>query len=62
MCRVNKKIPQRRQWRRSGIFIVNFEHAIAGWVRIWLFRVSNVAKIHRTGKSLKDFTMGYDFS
>ena len=46
MCRVNKKIPQRRQWRRSGIFIVNFEHAIAGWVRIWLFRVSNVAKIH----------------
>ena len=20
------KIPERRQWRRSGIFIVNFEH------------------------------------
>ena len=20
------KIPERRQWRRSGVFIVNFEH------------------------------------
>ena len=25
------KIPERRQWRRSGIFIVNFEHIIASW-------------------------------
>ena len=25
------KLPERRQWRRSGIFIVNFEHVIAGW-------------------------------
>ena len=24
------KIPKRRQWRRSDIFIVNFEHVIAG--------------------------------
>ena len=22
----------RRYWRRSGVFIVNFEHVIAGWV------------------------------
>ena len=24
--KLTMKIPQRRQWRRSGIFIVNFEH------------------------------------
>ena len=23
-----------RQWRRSGVFIVNFEHVIAGWARV----------------------------
>ena len=22
------KIPERRQWRRSGVFIVNFEHIL----------------------------------
>ena len=26
------KIPEWRQWRRFGIFIVNSEHVIAGWV------------------------------
>ena len=27
MClKLTIKIPERRQWRRSGIFIVNFEH------------------------------------
>ena len=26
------KIPEQRHCRRSGIFIVNFEHVIAGWV------------------------------
>ena len=26
MFKVNNKIPERRPWRRSGIFIVNFEH------------------------------------
>ena len=25
------KRPERCQWRRSGILIVNFEHVIAGW-------------------------------
>ena len=25
------KTPERRNWRRSGVFIVNFEHVIAGW-------------------------------
>ena len=24
--------PKRRQWRRPGVFIVNFEHVIAGWI------------------------------
>ena len=27
-------IPERRRWRRSGIFIVNFEHVIAGWIML----------------------------
>ena len=43
--KLTMKIPERRQWRRSGIFIVNFEHisqvvsvvnfehVIAGWVK-----------------------------
>ena len=25
------KTPERRQWRLSGIFIVEFEHVIASW-------------------------------
>ena len=29
MCsKVTIKIPERRQWRRSGIIIVNFEHIL----------------------------------
>ena len=48
MFKVNKKTQERRQWHRSGVFIINFdhishlvlvfllltlnEHAIAGWV------------------------------
>ena len=26
MLKVNKKAPERRQWRDSGVFIVNFEY------------------------------------
>ena len=26
------KTLERRQWRRSGVFIVNFEHVFASWV------------------------------
>ena len=26
MFKVNNKTPERRQWRRSGVFIVNLEH------------------------------------
>ena len=26
MFNVNSKTPERRQWHRSGVFIVNFEH------------------------------------
>ena len=28
MLKVNKKTPERRHWRRSGVFIVNFEHIL----------------------------------
>ena len=31
------KIPERRQWRRSGILIVNFEHI---WRRCGIFIVN----------------------
>ena len=32
MClKLTIKIPERRQWRRSGIFIVNFEQVNAIW-------------------------------
>ena len=26
MFKVNNKTPEQRQWRRFGVFIVNFEH------------------------------------
>ena len=32
-------IQERRQWRRSVVFIVNFEHVIAGWVNTFFTRV-----------------------
>ena len=32
------KTPERHHWRRSGVFIVNFEHAIAGWVALCLWK------------------------
>ena len=35
------KIPERRQWRRSGIFIVNFEH-ISHYVQVFLLLTSNM--------------------
>ena len=28
MFRLTKKTPERRQWRRSGVFIVNFDHIL----------------------------------
>ena len=32
MCsKLTIKIPERRHWRRSGIFIVNFEQVNSGW-------------------------------
>ena len=31
MLKLTIKTPERRQWRRSGVFTVNFEHVIAGW-------------------------------
>ena len=35
------KIPERRQWRRSGIFIVNFEH-ISHLVLVFLLLALNM--------------------
>ena len=35
------KIEDRRQWRRSGIFIVNFEH-ISHLVLVFLFLILNI--------------------
>ena len=35
------KIPERRQWRRSGIFIVNFEH-ISHLVLVFLLLTLNM--------------------
>ena len=32
--KITLKTPELRQWRRSGVFIVNFEHVIVGWVKI----------------------------
>ena len=26
MLKINNKTPERRQWRRSGVFIVDFQH------------------------------------
>ena len=34
------KIPQRRQWRRSGVFIVNFEH-ISNLILLFLLLTLN---------------------
>ena len=28
MFKVNMETPERRHWRRSGVFIVNFEHIL----------------------------------
>ena len=30
MFKVTIKTPERRQWRHSGVFIVNCEHVLAG--------------------------------
>ena len=32
--KITLKTPELHQWRRSGVFIVNFEHVIVGWVKI----------------------------
>ena len=37
-CKIWSKLtimtPERRQWHRSGVFIVTFEHVISSWVVI----------------------------
>ena len=51
------KIPEQRQWPRSDIFIVNFEHVIAGWVgsRFSLFHTIQMStmKLQRSIKLLR---------
>ena len=39
--KLTMKIPERRQWRRSGIFIVNFEH-ISHLVIVFLLLILNM--------------------
>ena len=39
--KLTMKIPERRQWRRSGIFIVNFEH-ISHLVLVFLLLILNM--------------------
>ena len=41
-CTRNVVVPHtiknpKSQWRHSGVFIVNFEHVIAGWERTYQF-------------------------
>ena len=56
--KLTRKIPERRQWRRSGVFIVkfehissvytvNFEHVIAGWVLTVQVTVTNMKNYNR---------------
>ena len=35
------KKPERRHWCRFGVFIVNFEHVIAGWEVYFVFTQTN---------------------
>ena len=44
MFKVNNT-PERRQWRDSGVFIVNFQHVIAGWVSKEIQRISHQCSI-----------------
>ena len=46
--KLTTKTPNRRQWRRSGVFTVNFEHVIAGWVESLkgISAMSNVKRLH----------------
>ena len=41
MFQVNNKDARRRQWRRSGVFIVNFEH-ISHLVLVFLLLTFNM--------------------
>ena len=42
MFKVNKKTPERRHWRRCGVFIVNFEH-ISHLVLVFLLLILNMS-------------------
>ena len=50
------KTSEWRQWRRSGIFIVNFEHVIAGWVNLSL---SAIAVSKKWLSFFLDFTLNW---
>ena len=41
MFKVKKKTPERRQWRRSGVFFANFEH-ISPLVLVFLLLTLNM--------------------
>ena len=41
MSKLTVKIPERQQWRRSGVFIVNFEH-ISQLILVFLLLLMNI--------------------
>ena len=41
MSKLTVKTPERQQWRRSGVFIVNFEH-ISQLILVFLLLLLNI--------------------
>ena len=41
MFKINKKTPERSYWRRSGVFVVNFEH-ISQFILVLLLLILNI--------------------
>ena len=50
------KTPERRHWRRFGVFIVNFEQVNVDWERDWDFRIEMEITIKFVGKYVKNNT------
>ena len=52
------KTPERHQWYRSGGFVVNFEHVIAGWEGEYVLRFFKQSRW--SIKGVTENIMGYD--
>ena len=57
--KLTRKTPERRQWRRSGVFIVNFEH-ISLFVLIFLLLTWSTQM--PTGNALYEFLLVFSYS